>query len=118
VHLKNKLWKIATAFVVLFLVLNPETIELAIFINTIGLELFLMLLEAQVLVFLAGVYGKNIKRSFIYLINICTNIIRPCFCKNNKKVSLNILYIIPSSSTLMNLLVFSAILSFAINVVP
>ncbi|MES9828233.1 MAG: hypothetical protein ABW201_08215 [Candidatus Thiodiazotropha sp.] len=41
-------WKYATALAAALIVLNPEMIELALFVDAIGLELFLMQLEIQV----------------------------------------------------------------------
>ena len=114
-HLKNKLWKIATAFVVLFFILNPEMAELALFINTIGLELFIMLLEAQLLVFFAGFYSKNIQQNLSSLKNLCIDTCKPYFLTNIKNSPSTILAVIPSAATLMNLLVFSAISPFAIS---
>ncbi|MCU7941511.1 MAG: hypothetical protein KZQ87_02430 [Candidatus Thiodiazotropha sp. (ex Cardiolucina cf. quadrata)] len=49
--MRSKAWKYATTIVVVFIIFNPEMIELALFIDAIGLELFLMLFEMQMLVF-------------------------------------------------------------------
>jgi hypothetical protein len=45
---KTAIWKALTLFVVLLLILNPETIALALFIDTIGLEIFILLIELQI----------------------------------------------------------------------
>ena len=49
---KQRAWKIATSFVVLALIFSilPEAMALGLVINGIGLEIFLLLLEIQILV--------------------------------------------------------------------
>jgi hypothetical protein len=47
--LKNKSWKIAAFLTVCFLVSNPELMAFGLFIDAVGLELFVLLLEAQVI---------------------------------------------------------------------
>ena len=39
-NIKNKIWKYATAAIVILIMLNPEFAELALFIDAIGLEMF------------------------------------------------------------------------------
>jgi len=108
-HLRNTIWKIATLLVVLFHVSNPELFELAVFIDTIGLELFLLLLEAQLFVFVSSLYANQIKKSVEYLKNIFTCKIYPDYWLTIKENPIDILYIMPSASTLMVLLVLSVI---------
>jgi hypothetical protein len=67
VNLSNKVWSYATAFVVFLIILNPELIEIALFIDAIGLEMFLMLFEVQVMVLLAALLNNIIKPIFNYL---------------------------------------------------
>ena len=52
---KNKIWRYASIIFVSLLLINPELIELALFIDAIGLELFIIMLEVQ-LFSLLGVY--------------------------------------------------------------
>jgi len=47
--MKNKTWNYLTAIVVLLILLNPEMWTLALFIDAVGLEVFMMLLQIQVL---------------------------------------------------------------------
>jgi hypothetical protein len=69
-NLKNKIWKYVTACVVLLIVLNPEMAQLALFIDAVGLEMFLMLLEVQFLAFLGMFFGARIKPILSYIINL------------------------------------------------
>ena len=48
-NLKKTFWKYISIIFVSFIILNPEMFELALFINTVGLDLFLLLLEIQLL---------------------------------------------------------------------
>ncbi len=51
----GNVWRFITAFIVFLLLLNPEMIHLAFFIDAIGLELFLLLIQVQ---FVAIVLAK------------------------------------------------------------
>mgnify|MGYP000093997600 CR=1 FL=1 len=51
--LKKWIWKLLTLVFIGFLVVNPELAGLAMFIDAVGLEVFLMLLEVQ----LVAVFG-------------------------------------------------------------
>lgn len=65
--IKTIFWKFLTAIVVTLLILNPEFFEFAIFINAIGLDLFILLLQVQVLATVNIFYGdiaKPILQSF------------------------------------------------------
>ncbi len=66
---KNKIWKYVTACVVLLIVLNPEMAQLSFFIDAVGLEVFLMLLEVQFLAFLSMFFGAAIKPILSYIIS-------------------------------------------------
>lgn len=51
-------WRVLTFFVVLLLALNPESMMLAAFIDAVGIEMLLYLLEAQIAVlFITGLRG-------------------------------------------------------------
>ncbi|WP_133408168.1 hypothetical protein [Parashewanella tropica] len=54
-NLKKVYWKIVTLVVFSFLLINPEAVPLVLYIDAIGLELFLMLLEVQFIA-IAGYY--------------------------------------------------------------
>ncbi len=67
---KNSLWKIATLFVVIFFLLKPEFMALGIFIDAIGLDLFIMLLEVQFI----ALFGARIKYLFKYIEKYISNL--------------------------------------------
>lgn len=50
-----------TALIVIVLLLNIETMELALFINAIGIDVFLLLVEMQVAALLAASYHWTLK---------------------------------------------------------
>lgn len=56
-NFKKSFWKISTFLVVVFFLTKPEFIALGIFIDGIGLELLLLLLEVQVIA-VSGYYFK------------------------------------------------------------
>ncbi len=64
---KKSTWKIATFLVVGFLIFNPELVVFGMFIDAVGLDLFLLLLEVQV-VALFGYYFQNWIKPAINLI--------------------------------------------------
>ena len=64
-NIKNKIWKYATAAIVILIMLNPEFAELALFIDAIGLEMFFMLIEVQFIAITGALLNTKIK--LIYL---------------------------------------------------
>jgi hypothetical protein len=62
--MKGKFFKITTVIVMLLLLVRPDTIMLALFIDSIGLELFLFLVSLQFRTFamLLGPYIQSIHR--------------------------------------------------------
>ncbi len=57
-NLKKSSWKISSFLLVIFLLLEPEFIAFAILLDGIGLELFVLLLEVQVIA-VFGYYFQN-----------------------------------------------------------
>jgi len=47
VNLKKSIWKYVSIIFAAFIILNPEMIELALFIDVVGVDLFLLLVEIQ-----------------------------------------------------------------------
>ena len=113
--LKESLWKYATAVVVVFMVFNPELVELALFVNAVGLETFLMLVEVQVLAFLGAILNSKIKPVFTYVKDLCRCYLLMFSYEKIKQQPNRLLLLVPSQATLMYLLVFSAALSFVLN---
>jgi len=112
---KNKIWRYATVFVVIFLILNPEMAELSVFINAIGLDIFILLLQVQILTISGMLFPTKIKQFYSYLkYQLTNNILGYSFTniKNEPKIGL---LIIPSQAAVMHMLVLSALLGTIIN---
>ena len=58
---KKKTWKYATAFLVIMLAFNPGTVELALFIDAIGLDMLLLLFEVQIVAIIIFIFEISIK---------------------------------------------------------
>lgn len=103
---KNKIWKFATVFVVAFIILNPEMLELAFFIDAVGLEIFLMLLEIQLLAILSAFIDTKIKPTFKNIKYSWSRI---------KTAPESLILVMPGPVFIMHMLVFSAAISLALN---
>ena len=108
-HWKNKAWKYATAIVVAIIILNPEVAELALFIDAVGLEVFFMLIEVQILVAL-GMFQAKLRLYFAYLKNSYQYFSSRIMWRNIKEEPESLLLLVPSQATMMSLLVFTAFL--------
>ena len=113
--IKDKIWKYATAAIVILIMLNPEFAELALFIDAIGLEMFFMLIEFQFIAIIAALLNTKIKPIYNYLAAL--------YLKNSpvgswgliKNEPALILSSIPGPAFVMNLLVISVICSSILN---
>jgi len=115
-NLKNKLWKYATLCLVVIIILNPEMVGLALFIDAIGLEMFIMLLEVQVLAILSAILNNKIRPMFEF-IKLYYSRNFPFFTwKSMKESPESLTYAAQSPATLMYLLVFSAVVGVVLNV--
>ena len=112
---KDKVWKYATFFVVVLIIFNPEMVELALFIDAVGLEMFLMLLEIQVLAILGAFFRTRIKPIFTYIKGLCTRNALTFSWKNIKKKPETLMLVMPGPATLMHMLVFSVAIGVALN---
>jgi hypothetical protein len=54
---KKILWKVTAFLIVCFLLSNPELFSLALFIDAIGIEIFVILLEVQIIA-IGGYYFR------------------------------------------------------------
>lgn len=104
---KNKIWKYLTAFVVLFFILNPEFAQLGLFIDAIGLEMFLMLLEVQFLALLGVFFNTKIKPIFSYIKKSYSQHFMIFSLSDIKEKPESLMLAVPSSATLMHVLVLS-----------
>ena len=114
--LKQRVWKYATIFVVALVILNPEMIELALFIDAIGLEIFLMLFKVQIIAIFGALLNNKIKPSLTYLKHFIENHLFGIPWKMVKEDSKYLVYAAPSPATFMHILVFSAAIGIAFNV--
>lgn len=114
--LKDKVWNYATVIVLLLVILNPEMAELALFIDAVGLEIFLMLLEVQVVVMFSVFFNSKIKPAYIYVKNICLRFLPIISWNNIKEKPDSVMLAVPSPAMLMNLLVILTLLGIMFNV--
>jgi len=105
---KNRVWKYATVVVVVLIILNPEMISLALFIDAVGLELFLMLLEVQIVAILAAFLNTKIMPIIAYIRSIHGHQYLIDLWRNIKEKPENFMCMAYSQAALMHLLVFSA----------
>jgi hypothetical protein len=111
VKLKENVWKYATAVVVVLIILNPEMIELALFIDAVGLEMFLMLFEVQVLMILGVLLNNKIKPAISGLkLFVKKHLLFDC-TRNFKVGTESLILSAHSEAALMHLLVISAVIS-------
>ena len=113
---KNKIWKYLTAFIVVLIILNPEMAQLAFFIDAVGLEVFLMLLEIQFLALLGMFFNTRIKPIFSSIVNLYSRYFLIFSWENIKEEPENVLLAVPSPATLMHMLVFLAAVGIILNV--
>jgi hypothetical protein len=109
-NFKNKVWKYITGLVLLLIILNPEMAQFALFIDAMGLETFLMLLEVQILAIFGGFYISKIKPVFIYLRNIYLKYLPFHLWTHFREKSKNPMLIAQYPGILMNVLVISTII--------
>ena len=112
---KEKIWKYATAFVVVFILLNPEMAELAIFIDAVGLEMFILFLEVQVLSILGTLLYTPIKSFLMRVKQLRVSYFQWATWKSIKETPECLILATQSQALLMVILVFSAAISIAVN---
>ncbi len=116
VNWKNRVWKYATAFVVVLIILNPEMAELALFIDAIGLEMFFMLLEVQVIAIAGAFLQTRIKPIFIHAKQVYLKFFNTTVWNNAKAGIEGMIFTVSGPAILMNLLVVSAAIGIVVNV--
>ena len=115
-NFKNKVWKYLTALLVLLIILNPELAQLALFIDAIGLEMFLMLLEVQLIAFLGVVFNSKIKSAYIYVKHLFPRCLPFDSWKTILEKPERLLLTVPGPAMLMNTLVITAAIGIVLNV--
>lgn len=112
---KNIFWKGLTIFIVTLIIFNPETLQLALFIDAVGLDLFLMLLEVQIFSLLGLFINTRIKPLYTYLINFYSQHFQLISWKSIKETPDILMLVVPGPAILMSMLVFSAAISIIFN---
>lgn len=105
--MKDRAWNYATAIVVLLILFNPELLGLALFVDAIGLELFIMLLQIQALAMALSFFHMNVKPVIETLACSYSKVCRAVSRKNCEPKSDSLLILLPSQSTVMHFLVLS-----------
>jgi len=95
--------------------LNPEMIQLAFFIDVVGFEMFVMLLEFQILAFLGVLFNAEIKPKISYIINLFTRHFLMNSWKNIKEKPEILILAVPGQAVLMYMLVFLVAISIVFN---
>ena len=101
---KNKIWQLAAVVMVLLFILNPELAPLGLFIDAVGLELFLMMLEVQLLAILATFFGSW----FRPLIPIYRRLTTVLLFSDFRQTAMYTVFQLPSPANLMHALVISS----------
>lgn len=117
VNWKNKAWKYSTAFVVVLLILNPEMADLALVVDAIGLEIFLMLLEIQVVAILWDLYNTTIKPTLLSIKRLGSKHLHDLSWNIIFKKTECMILTAPNPAFLMHILVFSVAIATAFNVI-
>jgi len=114
-NLKGRCWKYATAIVVIFILLNPETTHFALFLDAVCLDVFIMLLEVQILAVIGAVFSNYIKPFQACLKLIYLRHAQAFSWVNLTKLPRTPALVAPSQSTVMYMLVFSAAIDILLN---
>ncbi|MCG7869768.1 MAG: hypothetical protein JBO36_21805 [Candidatus Thiodiazotropha taylori] len=65
--IKPAIWKFLTLFVFALLILNPETVGLALFVDAVGLEIFVLMVELQIVTLFGIFFHNKIKPALSYI---------------------------------------------------
>lgn len=100
----------------MLIILNPEMVQVAFFIDAIGMEMFIMLVEIQLLAVLSEFYNARIKPLFDYIKYLYSRFSPPLTWKNFIGTPGSLTFVAHSPAMLMYLLVFSAVIGMTLNV--
>lgn len=104
---RNRIWKYLTALVVLLLILNPEFLDLAIFIDAVGLEAYFTLLATHLVLLWRSFYSKFL-RPILQIIGSCVKFYVPSLINQRDDESrISILFSTAAPALTMCFLVFS-----------
>ncbi|MBW9262610.1 MAG: hypothetical protein K1564_13670 [Candidatus Thiodiazotropha sp. (ex. Lucinisca nassula)] len=65
--IKPAIWKFLTLFVFALLILNLETVGLALFVDAVGLEIFVLMGELQIVALFGVFFHNKIKPALSYI---------------------------------------------------
>ncbi|WP_455205858.1 hypothetical protein [Kaarinaea lacus] len=65
--------KVVAALIIMAFLLNPETVQLAVFIDAIGIELFILLMEVQIVALTIPLYQHAIKPAIFFFLGFSAN---------------------------------------------
>lgn len=111
--MKRKTIQVLTALIVMFLVLNPETIHMALFIDTVGLDLLLMLFEVQIVYLAILIYSITFK-PFVTRVSLWLKPRSENLSFLRKEANAWVLAF-PDAATIMHLLVLTAALGYTVH---
>lgn len=112
--LKNAAWRFATVVTVMLIILNPEMMALASFIDVVGLEMFLVLVEVQMLAIAGMLLNDRLRSALAYLERYLDARSLSSSFRSIRESPSRLFFAIPSQATLMHVLVFSAVSSSAV----
>jgi len=105
-NLRDKIIKLMTAVIVIVLLLNPETMQMALFIDAVGLDILFLLFEVQLLAIGIAVYHRTLKPFIGFFAQLLPwrRLLSACYpIKAHAKAC--IVMSLPSETTLMHALV-------------
>jgi len=102
--------KLMTVVVVTVLLMNPETVQLAVFINAVGLDMFLLMVEVQVAALMMSFYKSKVAAGVFYIIRACFGVhCLPAWQRIKREPTL-LLYSLPSAVSCIQLMVITFML--------
>lgn len=103
------MWQVTTTIIVLLFLLNPELAQVGLFIDAVGLELFMMMLEVQLLAVIAIFLSSSIKP----LIQIYRRLTEVMSSSHFRYTPMLAVLLLPSPAILMHSLVISSAIYMA-----
>lgn len=115
-NLRNRAWQYSTVVVVVLVLLNPEMIELALFIDAVGLEVFLMLFEIQLLAIMSAIFSNSVKPVVSGVRHLLKVAMLSSSVRKIREGTECLVVSVPIEAALMHLLVISAVIAGAFRV--
>jgi len=116
VNFKPKFWRYATFFAVLLLVANPEMIQLGLFVDAVGLDLFILLLGLQVSTLFQIFFSRHVKPKIGRIRHFLIYRMSSSSLHFLVRTTIAAYDLILTPATIMHLLVLSAVAGVMLNV--